>query len=170
MKRKTLVFAGLLSALGIGTAGAAFQHAHKGGWGHGWGRGMAMGPGPMCGGQRGERVEDMISFVENFVKLDAAQTDAWNKLAAALRAGNVSFDQACAALDKDATTATARLDALEQMLSTGLGVVQNVRPAFDGFYATLSAQQKQLVDKLFNRRGPHHGPMPDDEAPDKPNG
>jgi hypothetical protein len=34
----------------------------------------------------------------------------------------------------------------------GLEVVQEVRPAFDRFYGTLSEDQKQALDQLINRR------------------
>ncbi len=109
----------------------------------------------MCGPQRAEKLEDGISFVEAFFSFNDAQKTAWTGLATALRESSDVIGKRCEAM-KDAArsqTATEKLARVEGFLTTGLDIVHKVRPAFDGFYATLDAKQQAALDKLIQHRG-----------------
>lgn len=117
------------------------------GW-HGHGRHhMAQ---RLCGDERDAWIEDKLELVESFVDFDDEQRPAWNALAEAIRAGSGRVGEGCAGLDLEAlpASAPARLEQMELMLSTGLDVVREVRPAFDQFYAVLDDQQKAALDRL----------------------
>ena len=98
-----------------------------------------------------------LAFVESFVDFTAEQEPAWQQLTAAIRAGGAKVGEACAKLEALDTSATApaRLARIELLLSTGLDIVQEVRPAFDQFYAVLDDDQKAALDKLASRHHRH---------------
>ena len=50
-------------------------------------------------------------------------------------------------------SAPERLQRFESLATTGLGILQRIRPAFDRFYATLSDKQKKAIDDVISRRG-----------------
>ena len=60
---------------------------------------------------------------------------------------------ACDELDQaeDPMQAPDALARAESLLTAGLEVVREVRPAFDRFYATLSEEQQEALDQLVNR-------------------
>lgn len=111
----------------------------------------------ICAGAQGERVDHMIGFVENFMEFSPTQQTAWDELATAIRAGQKTVADSCEDLREDGRPETApeKLALVERALQTGLTTVQQVRPAFDKFYATLSDKQKKALDDL-SRRGRHH--------------
>ena len=173
MSRKSiLIFSGIglaamaavaATTLSIGSVAAVAETAsastgffgggHKG-WRHrGGGHRMAM----VCGPMRSEKVEHGIEFVESFMNFTTPQQQAWESLAAAIRAGDISVGNACADLKCQGKpeNATAKLAFAETMLSTGLEVVTKVRPAFDNFYGTLNSKQQSALDNLMSRR--HRG-------------
>jgi len=122
---------------------------------HGKGRGMG-GMNRLCSDMRGERMERMIGFVESFMTFTAPQQQAWTTLTASVREGNAMVGATCDDLKGDRgkdLAAPERLARMETMMSTGLAVVQKVRPAFDGFYATLSEKQQQALDDMLQHRG-----------------
>lgn len=123
---------------------------------HGWGRHGGSGFGRLCGEQRTERVEHMIGFVEAFMTFTPPQQQAWDNLTATLRDSDTKVGQACEQqkAQGDATTAPEKLARMETMMTTGLQVVQQVRPAFDGFYATLNERQQKALDEMLQHR--HH--------------
>lgn len=137
------------------TASALFGRGHHG-WGHGGGRG-GRGLAHLCGPVRGEKVEHAISFVDNFMTFTSPQQQAWEGLAGALRAADDRVGLACEGIKdgKPPQSATAKLAMAERFLSAGLDVVQQVRPAFDRFYGTLSDKQQKSLDDLLSRR--RHG-------------
>jgi hypothetical protein len=47
------------------------------------------------------------------------------------------------------------LARVELMLSTGLDIIEGVRPAFEQFYAVLDDDQKAALDKLVSRHHRH---------------
>ncbi len=109
----------------------------------------------MCGPQRAEKLEDGIGLVEAFFSFNDAQKTAWTGLTAALRESSDAIGNRCEAM-KDADrpqTATDKLARAEGMLTTGLEIVRKVRPAFEGFYATLDPKQQAALDKLIQHRG-----------------
>jgi hypothetical protein len=132
--------------LGLRAAEIVAQSAHGGGHGRGLER--------LCSSQRDERLEDGLSFVESFVDFTPEQTQAWTELATALRAGSASIGQTCGELGSLSIPEHApdKLALVETMLTKGVAVLGQVRPAFATFYETLDDDQKQAIDRLASRR------------------
>ncbi len=137
-------------------AGVVARQAHfggHGGWHHGrgHGRGMAM----ICSERRDQRIEHGLAFVEGFVNFTPEQTAAWSELTDAVRAGSASIGEKCEELEKAGIPESApdRLRQFESLATTGLGILQRIRPAFERFYASLSDKQKKAVDDLISHRG-----------------
>lgn len=127
--------------------------AYAAGRSHGWRRGHGRGLARICGEHRDERLETMVEFADAFLKLEPSQTQAWNGLTAALRAGSARIGETCATLNAGdwPTKAPEKLVAVETIAAAGLGILRDVRPAFDAFYATLDDKQKAALDGLFDR-------------------
>jgi hypothetical protein len=124
------------------------------GWRHGWhGGGHGRFADHVCSDARDEILEERLTFVESFVDFTDEQEPAWQQLAAAVRAGSAKVGEACTELEAPDPTAAAHLARVELILSTGLDIVQQVRPAFEQFYAVLDDDQKTVLDKLVSR---HH--------------
>lgn len=141
------------AAEGAAVTSAAF------GFGHGGGRhGRHGGLERFCGVERGEKVEKMLGFVENFMEFSGPQKAAFDELAAAVRGADKNLDSTCAAIREEGRPEKApqRLAVMEKMMQGALGGVQEVRPAFEKFYATLSEKQQTALDDLFRRGGRHH--------------
>ena len=133
--------------LGLRAAEIVAQSAHGGG---GHGRGLER----LCSSQRDEKLEDGLSFVESFVDFTPEQTQAWTELATALRAGSASIGQTCGELSSLTIPEHApdKLALAETLLTKGVAVIGQVRPAFATFYETLDDDQKQAIDRLTSRR------------------
>jgi LTXXQ motif family protein len=126
------------------------------GWRHGWhGGGHGRFAEFVCSDARDDILEDRVAFVESFVDFTDEQEPAWQQLAAAIRAGSAKVGEACAELEPPDPTAPAHLARVELILSTGLDIVQQVRPAFEQFYAVLDDDQKAALDKLVSRHHRH---------------
>jgi hypothetical protein len=126
------------------------------GWRHGWhGRGHGRFAEHVCSDARDEILEDQLALVESFVDFTDEQEPAWQHLTAAIRAGSAKVGEACADLEAPDPTASAHLARVELILSTGLDIVQQVRPAFEQFYAVLDDDQKTALDKLASRHHRH---------------
>ena len=124
---------------------------HAQGWSHGGrGHGLAM----ICSDRRDQRVDRAVALIESFVDFTPAQTAAWDALTTAARDSSQTIGRACEGLGEPAEQRTApeRLERLERLMTTGLDVVKRVRPAFDGFYGTLTDQQKAALDALASHR------------------
>lgn len=156
-----LAFAGLEAAQPTSAphfAGPGAEPAHFGGRHHGWSMGMrGRGLRRLCGARRDQRIEDMVALIQGFADFTPAQTDAWSKLIGAVRAGSASIGKACEEVRGAGRPKTApeKLARVEAMMATGLGVVQQVRPTFEAFYAVLSDKQRKAVDGLFLRDRRH---------------
>ena len=124
--------------------------------GHRWGGrgGQARAFEHICGEERGERLDQMIGFIETFVDFTPEQAGAWQGLVDALRNGSDTVGESCASLTPLPADATApeRLAQIELVATTGLDVLREVRPAFDRLYAVLDDDQKEALDGLINRR------------------
>ena len=117
---------------------------------HGRGFGLAR----LCSQRREERLADMVGFVESFVDFTDQQEVAWNSLTVALDQGSDRIGTACGELRAEgrAETAPDKMARLETMLEAGLEALRGVRPAFDDFYDTLDAEQKEAIDRLAMHR------------------
>jgi hypothetical protein len=153
----------LITGLSAADQAALFDNSRSGqfmlaGWRHGWhGGGRGWFAERACSDARDEMIEDRLAFVESFVDFTDEQQPAWQQLTAAIRAGSAKVGEACVELEAlDArANAPARLERVELMLSTGLGIVREVRPAFEQFYAVLDDDQKAALDKVASRHHRH---------------
>lgn len=124
-----------------------------------WSKGRhRRGFGGVCGEHRQAKTERLISVVEGLMTFTPRQEAAWNDLTKAVRDGNKSMDDTCAAMKKDRDKpagATQKLARMEAMMAAGLKFLQSVRPKFDKFYGTLNDKQKKAIDAMSSRRRPH---------------
>ena len=128
--------------------------------GPGSGPGMMMGPGMMgpgmmmdggmCSPRAAGLAEWRIALIERAVRPTDAQRAALNELKTASSKAAETIAAACPR--EFPATSTARLELMEKRLDAMLQAVKTVRPAFDAFYATLSADQKAALDKAAPRR------------------
>ncbi len=132
--------------------------------GAGWnmGPGMMMGPGrwsehgmrsfcsPQAAGFGAWRLEQ----IDRVVKPDEKQRKAFDDLRAASDKAAQSLSTTC---PKDVPqTVSERLAFMETRMAAMLDAVKTVRPAFDAFYGTLTAEQKTRLDASRpNRWGWH---------------
>ena len=158
MKRRTLIVS--ISSLGAvalvavtlfaAGPGGAFAHgrwASGGGWG---GHGAAR----LCGDSRDARVDDAIRFVEAFANFTPEQTGPWNALTTAVKNGSAKIGQACETVEAEGRPSQApqHLARAELALTTALGVLQEVKPAFADLYGKLNDEQRKRIDELLDRK------------------
>ena len=158
--KKTLVTAGIGVAL-LSTAATFIGHT-EGGWAsrpRAWHAEAqeGMGPAQLCTHRYDRHLDDLTAFAGAFFRFTTEQTEAWNRLTDALRAGRASIATACQELTGEggASSASDHLAQVETMLAAGLEVVRQVRPAFNQFYAVLTDEQKKALDELISRRRHH---------------
>lgn len=132
------------------------------GWGM-WGGGMWRG-GPW---QRGpdamlDRVEGRLAFIKAELKINEAQTPAWNALADAVRTAAKHHNDRMKALftgDAKPKTLPERLDAQERFLSVRVDDIRQIKGALSALYALLSEEQKNEADEIVlpmaGMGGPH---------------
>ena len=169
MSRTKKILLGTVAVVGIGGAALMFSGvgsqtmntaklelisaaAASGGGHHRFHR-RGHGAKMICSERRAEKLDDAIGFIEAFFSFNDTQKTEWDKLAAALRQGSDTIGRHCETIEaknKDAS-APDKLARVETMLTAGLEIVQNVRPAFDGFYASLDEKQQAALDKLVQR-------------------
>jgi hypothetical protein len=157
--KKVLSFAALGFIASIAMTPLASAQPGPGTRGYGWGPGSMMGPGMMGPGMMGRGACDpgtaglaawRIERIERALKPTDAQKTALNDLKAASTKAAEAIAATCPR--EFPASATNRFDLMEKRLEAMLQAVKTVRPAFDAFYATLSAEQKTLVDSI----GPRH--------------
>jgi hypothetical protein len=145
--------AGLVGALLL-TVPAAAQPGP-----HGWGPGMMMGPGMMGSGMMGAAMCDpraaglaewRIDRIERAVHPTEAQRGALNDLKTASAKAAETIAAACP--KELPQTAAARLELMEKRLEAMLAAVKIVRPAFDAFSASLSAEQQAALNRIGPRQ------------------
>ncbi len=168
MKLKIVLIAGGLGLASLGAVGAyavspdvrqgvaAGQAAVTlAGYRHGHGRGGMERK--LCSDARGEHIEAAITFAETFMAFTPEQRAAWDRLTGAVRAGSEKVGETCAETEalRAEKTLPAKLAIAEAATKTAAAVLSDVRPAFDGWYATLNDEQRQALDGLMKRRG--HG-------------
>jgi len=131
--------------------------------GHGPRAGMMGGPlgmfAMLCQPQRDAMIAGAIAYGEKRLEITPEQMTAWTKLTASLNAAGARVAQSCEAAKAEGRpeTSAERLTFLETRMTEGLAIVQDVRPAYDGFYATLTDAQKKTLEDLLSHRMARHG-------------
>lgn len=101
-------------------------------------------------------VEEMMEHAEEEVEFTSTQQAAWDDLIAAVRQGGSEVSAFCGKVDAaraaDTAPAPDRLAMAEEAVAVGLKTIQTIRPAFDAFYNTLDAEQKELLDSAVGHR------------------
>ncbi len=169
MKLKIIIIAGGLGLASLGAVGAwAFSSdvrqgveagkaavtliGHRHGWGH-RGRGGGMEH-KLCSEARSDHIEAAITFAETFMAFTPEQRAAWDRLTGAVRDGGEKVGDTCAETEalRAKKTLPAKLALAEAATKTAASVLGDIRPAFDGWYATLSDEQRKALDNLLQRR------------------
>jgi hypothetical protein len=105
-----------------------------------------------------QQAERLLGFVEGFMTFTPEQQSAWTALSDILREQSRQLQQPENTTgqpenqDGNPTSASARLARLEQMMSSALTTLQQIRPAFEQFYATLDEKQQRAFDELVRGR------------------
>jgi hypothetical protein len=106
-----------------------------------------MGPGmmgPMCSPRAAGMAEWRIDRLERAIKPTEAQRAKLDEFkAASLKAAEAM---------RSAASMVGRMEAMEKRLETMLQAIKTVRPALDAFYATLTDEQKTVLDSDGGRR------------------
>jgi hypothetical protein len=116
--------------------------------------GMMAGQGGMMAAQGSMmvgHVEGRLAFLKTELKITDAQMPQWNRLADALRSTTTSMNGMRQQMMQEGmpTTALARLDLHEKMLSAHLDSLKSVKVALIPLYASFSDEQKTLADELM---------------------
>ena len=129
------------------------------GWQGGWHHAGPAEPDPiraLCSDRRDGWLAERIGVIEAFVSFTPTQAPAWQNLKGAIDEASVKVGVACADFEDAGRPVTApeHLERAEVLLATGFDVVQGLRPAVDGLYATLEPEQRAALDRLARRRPP----------------
>ena len=95
-----------------------------------------------------------IAYVTSLLNLTSEQKPLYAKVEAAMQATADKERQVCAALPTDAKaniTVLDRLNRRQQMMQARLAGIQQVQPALQALYGSLSPEQKQIIDHPFHR-------------------
>jgi hypothetical protein len=112
-----------------------------------------------------DRVEGRLAFIKAELKINEAQTPAWNGLADAIRTASKHHNDRMKAHFTDeakARTLPERLDAQERFLSARVDDIKQIKGALNALYALLSEEQRNEADEIVlpmaGMGGPHWGP------------
>lgn len=124
----------------------------------GWDRGMMMGPsmmnargfGMLGSPQAAGLAEWQLTRIERSVKPNDEQAKKLTDLRTASAKAAETIRSAC---PKDfPSTSSGRMEAMEKRTEAMLEAIKTVRPAFDGLYNSLNADQKAKLDGTGPRR------------------
>jgi hypothetical protein len=99
-----------------------------------------------CGAPKSSLTELPIERIDAVLHPTGAQKDALDRLSAATRKAVQTLQAACP--DEVPVTPVGRLQAMEKRLSALLQAANQVQPALDDFYASLTNDQKQRFNTL----------------------
>lgn len=154
----------MAAVVALAISGAALA---QGGPGRMWGeRGPGMWDGDMMGwGMRGhgfgpwgrgpegmlDRVEGRLAFIKAELKITEQQTIAWNDLSTAIRGAAKQHNERMKAVFSGGVkekTLLERLDAQEQLMTTRIEEIRQIKGALKALYAVLSDEQKREADHI----------------------
>lgn len=143
--------AGTLAAQGDRPPGIQQARGEHGGWFGGHRRGAGGHFGRLCDdARRTEWLDDRLALVGSFATFTPEQTAAWTGFTDALRAGSTRIGEVCRTDQAagPADNAPERLDRAERLMTAGLEILRELRPAFTSFYGTLNEEQQVALDRL----------------------
>jgi hypothetical protein len=121
---------------------------------------ITIRPSPTAGGQA-LNVNDICKNLNTYESLKVTvplllglndrQAQSWKAVEGALADAKRPVESGCGKLSTmpAGMAATAKAARLEVVLSSTLEALRRVRPSFDRFYGTLSAEQRTKIDKMF---------------------
>ena len=97
----------------------------------------------------------VVAYTGSRLKLSAEQRPLWDKLNATLQSVRDKRQQFCDSLKQDGDrpqiTVIERMNRTEQLLSTRLDALHQVRPALEDLYRALTPEQKSVIDRIGMR-------------------
>lgn len=109
----------------------------------------------LCHRRRDQYIETGARFLELQLDLEANQTALLTTVKETLTiSANESFNSLCTDLTASGQTPTApeKLAQYQNLAVAANTVFGEVRPTFDSFYASLSAEQQRQLDAMLNRQ------------------
>ena len=106
----------------------------------------ANGKPESCGAPKSSLTQLPIERIDAVLRPTGAQKAALDRLSAATKKAVLALQAACP--DEVPVTPVGRLQAMEKRLSTMLQAANQVRPALDEFYASLTIEQKARFNTL----------------------
>jgi hypothetical protein len=106
---------------------------------------MQMSPQQRCEEHLARRAAAMAYTVTK-LKLTAEQRPLWDSVNTILQGSRERGMQLCATLESGPGTALDRLNRREQFLTAHLQAVQQVKPALEQLYRSLTPEQKAVID------------------------
>ncbi|MGC2411509.1 MAG: Spy/CpxP family protein refolding chaperone [Stellaceae bacterium] len=142
-----------------GMPGMGGMRDHDGAIGHhGWmhemmmHRMMRLEPRQRCE-ERLARRAGMVAYTVAKLNLTAEQRPSWDKLQGLMQTASDKQRQLCASLkpaaERGQETILDRADRREQFLTARLQGLQQIRPALEQFYQSLTPEQKAIVNHPF---------------------
>ncbi|MFO1372554.1 MAG: Spy/CpxP family protein refolding chaperone [Candidatus Competibacteraceae bacterium] len=168
--RKKLLIAAAVAGLGLTTVVIANPWGGYGPMGGGMGdcpmmgRGLlGGGGGPKWGGDPGQRMAMMQQFHAERMELLAArlklkpeQETAWKTFLAAQDTHHEAMSKQWEEMRDKESTATALLENHVRAMEQHLASMKSMVKAASDLYATLSPEQKKVMDDFFTKRPMHH--------------
>jgi predicted short-subunit dehydrogenase-like oxidoreductase (DUF2520 family) len=111
---------------------------------------MQMSPQQRCEEHLARRAAGMAYTVTK-LKLTAEQRPLWDSVNTILQGSRERGMQLCATLQSGPGTALDRLNRREQFLTAHLQAVQQVKPALEQLYRSLTPEQKAVIDNSPQR-------------------
>jgi hypothetical protein len=105
-----------------------------------------------CGDPKSSLTQLPIERIETMVRPAGKQKEALDRLGEATKKAVEGLQAACP--DDVPLTPVGRLEAMERRLEAMLQAAKLVQPALDGFYATLSSEQKARFNTLPQTASP----------------
>jgi hypothetical protein len=134
--------------LGVGMGAGMGEHGGTMGGHHGqhmMRRMMQMSPQQRCEEHLARRAAG-LAYTVTKLKLMAEQRPLWDSVNTILQGSRERGMQLCATLQSGPGTALDRLNRREQFLTVQLQAVQQVKPALEQLYRSLTPEQKAVID------------------------
>jgi hypothetical protein len=158
MTKSTIIGAAMVAAAAVAVPVLAWSQTAPdgpGGWHHGWEHGrMAQSPQQACEDRIARRA-GFAAYIAAKLDLTADQKPLWDKVQAAMQAAADKQRQVCATLkpasERDQETIIDRMNTRQAMLTAQLQGLQQVEPAVQALYQSLTPAQKAVMDHPFHR-------------------
>ena len=156
MRRRTLFIGGGVAALALALSFVGLKVSHHSAWAHGArhdGHHMAGGMAHFCTSDKGAHFDKLTGYLKSKLDLSDAQDAAWNELTAVWRENEIVMRASCDAIENDSAAqgAGGLLARAEIQMGAGLTAVRSMRPAYETFYATLNAEQRDTLERFGHR-------------------